>query len=125
MEPNGQVHTSLQEIFVKNVNTFSYSRHLSKQDERRIKYRIQRKERGFDDTELWNLDDTILRFTLPRLKIFRNYTKSYPIGMTFEEWQNIIDKMIDGIEKYIVDSWDSEAQEGIDLFFKYFNHLWD
>jgi len=110
---------------VKNVNTFSYSRHLSKKDKRRIKYRIQRKERGFDDTELWNLDDTILRFTLPRLKVFRNYTTSYPLGMTFEEWQNIIDKMIDGIEKYIVDSWDSEAQEGIDLFFKYFNHLWD
>ena len=33
----------------------------------REKYKIQRKERGFDSTELWNLDTTLLRFLLPRL----------------------------------------------------------
>lgn len=110
---------------MKNVNTFSLSKNLSKQDERRIRYGEQRKERGFDDTELWSLDNTIIRFTLPRLKAFRNYTQSFPAGMTFEEWQGIIDKMIVGMEKYLVDSWDEEAQEGIILFFTYFTHLWD
>jgi hypothetical protein len=108
-----------------NVNTFSYSRILKRKDKRRAEYRQQRKERGFDNSELWSLDHTIIRFTLPRLKIFRNYTQGYPPNFnSFEEWQVTIDKMIDGMEKYILDTSDEEAVEGIDLFLKYFRHLW-
>lgn len=108
-----------------NVNTFSYSRILKRKDPRRVLYRQQRKERGFDNSELWSLDHTIIRFTLPRLKVFRDYTQSYPPDFnTFEDWQAVIDKMIEGMEKYILDMSDEEAIEGIDLFLKYFRHLW-
>ena len=61
------------------VNTFSNVRCLKFKDPRRELYRKQRKERGFDNSELWALDETIIRFTLPRLKVFRDYTKSYPV----------------------------------------------
>lgn len=108
-----------------NVNSFSQSRHLKRSDPRRTKYREQRKNRGFDDTELWSLDTTIILFTLPRLKVFRDYTKSTPPDFTPEQWEQTIDKMIRGMEKYIVDTWDEEAVEGIDLFLKHFRHLWD
>jgi len=111
-----------------NVNTFSNVRYLKKKDPRRELYRKQRKERGFDNSELWSLDMTIIEFTLPRLKAFRDYTISFPIDekiKTFEEWQQVIDKMIYGMEKYKEDTWDTEATEGIDLFLKYFRHLWN
>ncbi len=109
------------------VNTFSNVRCLKIKDPRRNLYRQQRKERGFDNSELWSLDMTIIEFTLPRLKAFRDYTKSFPIDddiKSFQDWQLIIDKMIYGMEKYIDDTWDTEAVEGIDLFLKYFRHLW-
>ena len=111
-----------------NVNTFSNVRYLKKKDPRRNLYRQQRKERGFDNSELWALDETIIRFALPRLKVFRDYTNSYPVDDTiknFEDWQLTIDKMIYAMEKYIDDTWDTEAIEGIDLFLKYFRHLWN
>ena len=108
-----------------NVNTFSHSRVLKRNDPRRVLYRQQRKERGFDNSELWSLDHTIIRFTLPRLKAFKDDTKSYPPEFnSYEDWQVAIDKMIDGMEKYILDTSDEEAIEGIDLFLKYFRHLW-
>lgn len=107
------------------VNTFSSSRILPRKDPRREKYREQRKVRGFDNSELWSLDIVIIRFALPRLKEFRNYTQSFPPDFnSYEEWQQAIDKMVDAMEKYIVDTWDPEAVEGIELFLKYFRHLW-
>lgn len=110
------------------VNTFSNVRCLKRKDPRRELYRKQRKERGFDNSELWALDETIIRFTLPRLKVFRDYTKSYPVDdniKNFEDWQLTIDKMIFGMERYILDASDEQAIEGMNLFFKYFTHLLD
>ena len=48
----------------------SFARSGIKDKARRDKYRQQRKERGFDDTELWNLDVTFARLMLPRLRAF-------------------------------------------------------
>jgi len=41
-------------------------------DDREEEYRRQRIERGFDDSEIWNLDLTIAKFILPRIKHYRN-----------------------------------------------------
>src|SRR5690606_39241511 len=41
------------------------------------KYKKQRLKRGFDDSELWSLCNTISSFTIPRLKAFINiYSKA-------------------------------------------------
>ncbi len=86
----------------------------------------QRRIRGFDDSELWSLDDTILRFILPRLKRFRatdragwpgpeqifdidyeEFQKLNDLGRedlnqrSIEEWDRILDKMIRALELQI------------------------
>lgn len=110
---------------MKNVNTFSYASKLRKHDPRRELFRQQRKERGFDNSELWSLNTTIYAFALPRLKAFKEYTKSYPVALnSMDEWQAILDKMITGLALYIEDTWSEEAKEGTELFHKYFEYLW-
>lgn len=107
--------------------SFSHSRTLRRNDPRREKYRKQRKERGFDDSELWSLDETIIAFTLPRLRAFRDYTQSFPLDdsvSSFEDWQKAIDKMIFAMENYGTFIYQNEVDEGIDLFLKYFKTLW-
>ena len=92
--------------------------------ERAKEYKKQRIERGFDDTELWNLDTTILKFVLPRLKRFKECTIGFPPDFkTLEEWQECLEKMIINIEK-IINSEEDVDYEGFELFKKYFFHLW-
>jgi len=97
---------------------------------RQIKFFFQRRKRGFDDSELWSLDNTIMNMVLPRLKAFRNLPPAgFPVdmytpeemeaadrgeeleGMTdraYQRWLDTLDKMIRGIELYLKD----------DMFFK-------
>lgn len=80
----------------------------------------QRLERGFDDTELWNLDVTIARFILPRLKIYKENTFTIPGRVIYEiggegaimnndpelnkkahkRWTEILDDIIWSLENY-------------------------
>jgi hypothetical protein len=109
------------------MNTWKTSKplYLEKTDERYEVYNKQLKETGFSDTETWGLDNVILEFTLPRLKRFRQIEHCYPNSLNSRaEWNDILDKMINGIELYLEDSWDKNADEGLDLFFKYFRDLW-
>lgn len=63
--------------------------------EKLAKYKQQRIERGFDDTELWNLEFTIAKYVLPRLIEFRKVMNGYPANVeSFEKYQEMVDKMI-------------------------------
>ena len=97
---------------------------------RELTFFWQRRTRGFDDSAMWSLDDTIIRFTLPRLKAFRNLRNGegpmgYPAGLAedygisddeaFAKWLEIIDKMIESMETWVrsegapdLDGWDYE-----------------
>lgn len=115
-----------------------------------IKFYFQRKIRGFSDDECWDLDNSIIRFTLPRLKHLRKNTHGYPIDFYIEaraddpamnaeaklQWNKILDKMIYAMELKLKDEYwypssptakmDTEAvQEGMELFFEHFDSLWD
>ena len=107
---------------------FSLAKECSTDDEeRQTLWKKQRLERGFDDTELWNLDETILKFILPRLKEFRKQTSCFPMEFnTLEEWLEVIDKMIGGIEDALKDTYSVKTadSEGFELFKKYFFCLW-
>ena len=117
---------------------------------RKVRFFFQRLTRGWDDSELWSLNYTIAKFTLPRLQRFKNYHMSYPNNdddyKSSEDWQKILDKMIYGLqacihiwyaeEKIVVDDvvyekyedieWDwFRVSEGLELFGKYFRDLWD
>lgn len=103
--------------------------------ESRDEWKRQRLERGFDDTELWNLDATIIRFVLPRLKAFAadptigypcRLEQDYPDCKDYNDlwWNVIIPEMIIGLEEYLDDSGFDDEPEGMKLFFKYFTALW-
>ena len=76
--------------------------------------------------DLWNLDDTIARFVLPRLKAFREQSVGRPGSMSAEEWDEILAMMIEGWE-HAITPWENrtdKAQEGLMLFAQYLNDLW-
>lgn len=101
-------------------------------DSRKYKWYRQRKKRGFDDRELWSLDHTIAKFVLPRLIGFREIKGGYPGTLTSEKWDAILDKMIYSMQA-ICDEWEGKYEKGgeekikkgLNLFAKYFRHLWD
>lgn len=112
-----------------------------------IKMWWQRKTRGWSDLELWNLDDTVSKWIVPRLKAFRANTIGYPPDIEFIDWQIEIGEMIFGFEFNdsewyeknvfpIKDPAEKEAkmerykvlckraENGRILFAKRFNNLW-
>lgn len=77
------------------LNFLAFGESKDKYIEKLAKYKRQRIERGFDDTELWGLDRTIAKYVLPRLIEFKKVTNGYPPNFdSFEEWIAVIDKMI-------------------------------
>lgn len=98
-----------------------------KKDKRQKKWKKQRKVRGFDDTELYDLDVTMANFILPRLRRFKKVSITYPCE-TPEEWDAVLDKMITAFSlicdyNYSIDR-DAEIEEGLKLFGEYFRALW-
>ena len=80
---------------IPNVNFSCLGSYTPNDVEKLAKYKQQRIERGFDNTELWNLYYTFALFILPRLVEFRKVANAYPHDFeSFEEWVKIIDKMI-------------------------------
>jgi len=111
----------------------------------RIKWWWQRRRRGFDDSELWNLDHTIAKFILPRLKRFKEICHGYPSELHVDgdgkigekRWDEILDKMIISFEAVInmdetilegkeaYEAANKHHKEGMKLFCEYFGNLWD
>lgn len=107
----------------------------------------------FSDKEVWDLYTGIARYTLPRLKRFREIASGYPACLdSMEEWYEILDKIIFSFENTLLeeDHWEKfseiygknfidlsksdkekinqfakRRQEGFELFGKYFEGLWD
>lgn len=92
----------------------------------------QRLTRGWPDSDLWSLDHALAKIILPRLKLFQQCRGGHPSDMTDQEWDDILTEMVFGIEWYASgDCWNSfdrekaeRAQKGMELFGKYYGHLW-
>ena len=106
---------------MKNIN---FSLANNPDDNRFEGWKEQRMERGFDDTELWNLDTTILKFILPRLREFGKQTIGTPpeYDGDIDRWNSDIELMCSDIEKYIND--EETDGKGWELFKEKFFHLW-
>lgn len=67
---------------------------------RMFKFFWQRRTRGWDDSDTWDLSYPIAKFTLPRIKRYRefvvdeNCVAGHPGEMTHKEWIEILDKII-------------------------------
>lgn len=109
---------------VKNMKNIKYC----------FKQIIQKITKGYTDKEICNLNHHLCKFILPRLKTFRNTFTYPPFFMTREEWKDTIDKMITAFELIIDDNMPElvseqlkrqhKITEGLQLFARYFHHLW-
>lgn len=109
---------------------YGCSSELPVDDDRQAAWAEQRASRGFDSTELWNLDVTISRFIAPRLKAFAADLHGFPNGLTEESWLIELNKMIAAFELCetvcIATPEQSQTIEaGLDSFRKYFFYLWN
>lgn len=97
---------------------------------RRMKLIKQYYRQGFSDADLWSLNDHLAELIVPRLKRFKKIVLSHPPDITYEEWLEILDKMILAftlVQENHMLSADKQlsVDEGLQLFAKYFQHLWD
>ena len=100
----------------------------------------QKLTRGFSDFETWNLDYIIAKFSLPRVKRFKQLSNGFPGDCTEAEWNIIIDKIIYSLEAslkdfngnlyadcFVLEDYEKinkKMDEGFVLFGKYFRDLW-
>ena len=115
---------------IEDKNYYGFVNKLSEHDNRIPMFLEQHKERGFDDTELWNLDQTIISFMLPRLKRFKDMAVGYPSDLTSDKWNDTLQKMINAFELIKKDNLVYSDEDniiielGLDLFTKHFLDLW-
>jgi hypothetical protein len=81
----------------KQLNNYSIA-HTIKDNPRQKVWRKQRKKRGFDDTEVWNLHYTMYQFMIPRLERFRDITISIPSAETVESYNEKLNFIIDSFK---------------------------
>lgn len=105
---------------------YGYSLEMSADDDRHPRWAMERETRGFDSTELWNLDVTMAKFISPRLKAFRDNLHGSPCNLAMEEWISILDKIIETFDNICLDSQPNQHDptEGLALFAKYYSYFW-
>jgi len=116
---------------IRNVN-FSVIEKGNKRECLRL-WKKQRLERGFDDTECWNLDCTFGWFIVPRLKVLRRNHHGYPDELHNDKnWCKVLDEMIwafdtaaNHFERTPTEEDYKRIHKGLKLFAKYYCHLWD
>lgn len=81
-----------------NVPNIYFGHVKEHNDSRYKKYKKQRLERGFDDSETWNLDNTFVDFIIPRLERYLEISKEV-IAHEHKDLINI-NKVLDGLKIY-------------------------
>ena len=100
-------------------------------------------EEGFVDAEHFSLDISLSLYIYSQLCYFRDYYMDYstPVGLEHEQWQGIVNSMIEAFKLMIVEdkeSWIGTRKEqyyrsknrnkkinhGLRMFIKYYHSLW-
>lgn len=106
------------------MSDYGFSSEIPADDPRQAIWAEQRKVRGFDDTEMWNLDVTIARFLVPRLEAFIPYALNEEVGK--EAKKMLAAFKIIGSENYYSCRYDPDVLEsGLDSFRENFSRLWN
>lgn len=95
------------------------------------------RQRGFDDTELWSLDNSLSEYIAPRLRAFREMPPmSFPPGLTYEGWLALLDEMLyafehsayefeeDYVEPENIHQHHLLMERGFRAFGDWYQHLW-
>jgi hypothetical protein len=124
------LHTKL---WIKTKETVEDFKHKVRQS---ISFYFQRRKRGFDDSETWNLDSSLAKIILPRLKRFKELSDGFPAELEEGEWDKILDEMIwaftflageerwtTGVSEDDTKTW-ARVQSALNNFAKYYTGLW-
>lgn len=98
-----------------------------KHDKRERRFRKQRIETGFDDSETWNLDNTICDFIIPRLKVYQKIANK--VLLREKSLVDKIDKFLLALqlyrnESFVTDEQENIIKEGFSYFPEIFKSLW-
>ena len=119
-----------------NVTCFSIAEEVYKNDSNQLeRYKKQREEQGFDDTETWHLDRTFAQFMIPRIKRFIQVNNGFPNGETYESYIEKLKFVVKSFEEYYSDdnietSLEIEkerlenAKQALDILLKLWFCLW-
>jgi hypothetical protein len=89
---------------ITEINNFSIAEEVySDEPEKLEKYKKQRDERGFDDTETWHLDKTVALFLIPRLKRYIEVNNGFPNGETEQSFNEKLNFIVKSFEEYYQD----------------------
>lgn len=101
----------------------------------KIKWFIQRGTRGYADCDVWDLDSYICTWLPKALRQLRDTGCGYPMEETAKKWKDILTQMADGFEAHNLSlelpdnkefkKQNTKLKNGLKLFTKYFNCLWD
>lgn len=101
---------------------------------RACRYWWQRRTRGWDDSELWNLDMTIGQFVAPRIVRFAELQKArelrgVPGDLTEAAWDKRLASMAEAFRMMGEMAQNAEARHkieyGVGLFAEHWESLWD
>ena len=93
-------------------NNFSIAEEVYKDEPEKLeKYKKQRDEIGFDDTETWHLDKTVALFLIPRLKRYIQVNNGFPGGETEESFNDKLDFIVKSFEEYYYDENNEQSLE--------------
>ena len=83
------------------INNFSIAEEVYPDEPEKLeRYKKQRDERGFDDTETWHLDKTLALFLIPRLERFIQVNNGFPGGETEESFNEKLNFILKSFEQY-------------------------
>lgn len=101
---------------------------------RNLHFFWQKKRHGFSDKETWSLYTNIAKYTLPRLKRFKELHFDSLPDLDFDQWNTVLDDMIfainyaanhDDMDETLLKKKDYQRiRRGLNLFGKYFMDLW-
>lgn len=81
--------------------------------------------------DLYNMYNTFAIVIAPCLRQFREERAGYPSAITSEEWEAILDELVWTFDKLIEDDTgiissedEKRVQAGMELFGKWYRHLW-
>lgn len=81
--------------------------------------------------DLYSLDHTLALIIHPALVAYKEKAAGHPGGITQDEWDDILDKMIFAFERYTEDDFiytndedHKKMSEGMKLFAEWYHHLW-
>jgi len=105
---------------------------LKGNDKRSKRWRKQRRKRGFDDRELFNLDMSFSKHILPRLKRFKKRDIGCPNYFVtrggVKAWEHVLDLMIAGFQMTLNDLPNIKERKiirrGLRYFAKFYTNLW-